>query len=91
MTRGTIDLFQPNRFDSTAGNVIDPEEVDMRLRSRRGGKGGGRKRPKAAAEIIAPGCFFNIKRAARLQKDRSDLFRPRAFERVFETIRIISP
>lgn len=34
MTRGTIDLFQPNRFDSTAGNVIDPEEVDMRLCSR---------------------------------------------------------
>lgn len=28
---GTIDLFQPNRFDSTAGNVIDPEEVDMGL------------------------------------------------------------
>lgn len=31
MTRGTIDLFQPNRFDSTARNVIDPEEVDMGL------------------------------------------------------------
>lgn len=31
MMRGTIGLFQPNRFDSTAGNVIDPEEVDMRL------------------------------------------------------------
>lgn len=31
MTRGTIDLFQPNRFDSTEGNVIDPEEVDMGL------------------------------------------------------------
>jgi len=28
MMRGTIDLFQTNRFDSAAANVIDPEEVD---------------------------------------------------------------